>query len=310
MTIFVSVASYRDKELYNTLKNAIETAHYPKEIRFGVIYQGTSRELPDLSFLNNKTVVEISPRNAKGVGFARSKAMDLYDGEDYFLQIDSHTQFEKGWDTTCIKELNALERVSQKNILSAYPLPYTDLGPNKTVLLNTSYGNKLPTHTTKHSLSIREDGVSWGAKRVLFENPKDFIPEKSNTVLAGFIFARGSIVKEIPYDPEISFFGEEVCFAMRAWTRGYEIYSPKVKILYHHYSRPYSPKIWQERAVIREIPWDGLQEISREKQRKVLCGIESGIFGAGDVRSLSDYESFAGYNFKKFYASQDKEVKK
>lgn len=307
MRIFVSIASYRDPELFTTLKNALETAKNPEKINFGIVYQGTAREFPDLSFVKNKKIIDIHPKYAKGVGFARSKAMDLYDGEEYFLQIDSHTQFEKNWDELCIKEFSLAKSLSSLTILSAYPLPYTTLGHKGSILLNSSYGNELPVHTMKQALSLRDDGL-WGSKRVEFDNPKDLIPEQSSTVLAGFIFSDGDIVEKIPYDPEISFFGEEACFAMRSWTRGYDIYSPKSKILYHHYTRPYAPKIWKERAIIREKSWDELQRISYDKQERVLCGIESGIFGAGDKRKLSEFESFTGYDFNKFYSTIDKKI--
>lgn len=309
MTIFVSVASYRDVELVPTLKSAIAMADNPNDIYFGIVYQGTDRDFPDLSFIKNKKVISIHPKYAKGVGYARSKAMELYENEDYFLQVDSHTQFEKGWDTLCVNELESVEKTSSLSILSAYPLPYTTQSSNGSPLLMTSYGNELPTYTMKHALALRDDGL-WGSRRVEFENPQTPNAEESSTVLAGFIFARGRIVVDLPYDPEISFFGEESCFAMRAWTRGYNIYSPKPKILYHHYTRPYSPKIWKERAIIREKSWDELQRISYKKQQNVLCGIESGTFGAGNVRSLKDFESFVGYDFNEFYSTIDKKIGK
>ena len=71
----------------------------------------------------------------------------------------------------------------------------------------------------------------WTAERVEFSDAKRLLPELSTTILAGFIFTYGKIVEEIPYDPEISFFGEEICFAVRAWTRGWDIYSPSKKTI-------------------------------------------------------------------------------
>ena len=42
--------------------------------------------------------------------------------------------------------------------------------------------------------------------------------------------------------------------------------------------------------------------ISYKKQKRVLCGEEVGIFGAGDIRSIQEYEEFVGVNFKDFYS--------
>jgi hypothetical protein len=119
-------------------------------------------------------------------------------------------------------------------------------------------------------------------------------------VLAGFIFASGELIKEVPYDPEISFFGEELCFAVRAWTKGWDIYSPCVKILYHFYTREGYSKIWKDRN-LREISWKELELISKIKQEKVLCGYEDGVYGVGNVRPIEEYEKITGIDFKKMY---------
>ena len=119
-------------------------------------------------------------------------------------------------------------------------------------------------------------------------------------MLAGFIFTTGNIIKEIPYDPEISFFGEEICFAVRAWTRGWDIYSPSKVISYHFYTREGYRKIWKDRN-IRKVSWKELEDISKERQKNVLCGIEQGDFGLGTYRHVKLYEKMTGFNFKKMY---------
>jgi hypothetical protein len=119
-------------------------------------------------------------------------------------------------------------------------------------------------------------------------------------VLAGFIFSLGKLIEEVPYDSEISFFGEEICFAIRAWTRGWDIYSPSIVLAYHFYTREGYSKIWKDRN-IRKVSWKELEDISKAKQRKVLCGIEEGIYGVGTVRTIDMYEQMTGINFKKMY---------
>ena len=37
-------------------------------------------------------------------------------------------------------------------------------------------------------------------------------------ITGGFIFGPGSIVNEVPYDPELYFYGEEVSMSTRLWT--------------------------------------------------------------------------------------------
>jgi len=38
-TIFIQIASYRDPQLLPTLKDCIEKAKYPKNLRFGIAWQ-------------------------------------------------------------------------------------------------------------------------------------------------------------------------------------------------------------------------------------------------------------------------------
>ncbi len=87
---------------------------------------------------------------------------------------------------------------------------------------------------------------------------------------------------------------------MRSWTRGWDIYSPSKKIVHHFYGRGGYKKIWKD-SRLRSISWKDLENISYEKQLRVLCGIENNIYGAGNIRSLEQYEDFCGYKFKTFY---------
>lgn len=297
-SIFVSIASYRDPELEHTVKSAVENASGEYKINFGIVCQATNNETPDLSSYPNIKMVQMHPRDARGVGFARAKVMELYDKEDYFLQIDSHSQFAKNWDIGLVDVYEmALLNKSKKVIISAFPGMYLIEGNNRAIV--APYEKNEMTYPTKQKLSMRKT-KEWASERVEFTDKLSYFPEQSNTVLAGFIFSEGKIVKEIPYDPEISFFGEELCFAARAWTRGYDIYSPKEFFIYHFYGRNGYKKIWKDDSA-RPVSWDEIQKISKEKQKKVLCGLEKGVYGLGKVRKIEDYEKLVGYNFKKHY---------
>ncbi len=299
MSIFISVASYRDPQLQLTLKSAIENARYPESLNFGIVNQDRNINEADYSFLPSYSLISMDPKEAKGVGFARSKAMSLYNNEDYYLQIDSHIQFAKDWDIKCIDQLNLAEQVSnnKKVILSSYPAPYSL--ENNQPFIHTVSTEEYPVEPTKQKVWLRTDD-SWSALRVPFDDQTYSVPELSKTILAGFVFAKGDIVNEVPYDEDIAFFGEEICFAMRAWTRGWDIYSPSINIVYHFYRRHGFKKIWSD-EVRREKNWDELQQISRAKQEKVLRGIEQGIMGAGNVRTIKEYEEFIGMDFNKIY---------
>jgi hypothetical protein len=239
---------------------------------------------------------------ARGAGYARAQIVPMYSGQDYFLQIDSHTIFEKNWDQICIDQYKKAQDISNNNkiILSYFPPPFY-VEPDKTISIIKNSKTQLP-YATKQKPMLTKRG-EWTAERVKLTNKN--LPEQSTTILAGFVFSKGELIQEVPYDPEISFFGEELCFAIRAWTRGWDIYSPCVTIAYHFYMREGYSKVWKDRN-LREISWKELEVISKEKQKRVLCGIEGGIWGAGSIRTIAEYEKLTGLDFKKMYnASSD-----
>ena len=297
MSIFISIASYRDPELVRTIKSAIDNAAHPEELYFSVVLQEFEKFEPDLSWVPRLSLQKMHPKYARGAGFARAKALESYAGQDYFLQIDSHTMFEKHWDLLCIKQHELAKLLSNNNkiILSYFPPPFY-VEPNKTINIIKNNKTQLPYPTKQiPKLTKRNE---WTAERLELTNKN--VPELSTTVLGGFIFTTGNIVEEVPYDPEISFFGEELCFAVRAWTRGWDIYSPCVTILYHFYTREGYSKIWKDRN-IRKVSWKELEDISKDKQRRVLTGTEQGIFGVGNYRHIKLYEKMTGIDFKKMY---------
>ena len=300
MRIFISIASYRDPELQWTIKSAITNANNPDNLYFGVVHQGVDSELFDIQEIKNISITKMHPKEARGAGYARSKAMELYTGQEYFLQIDSHTRFAPGWDLICIDQLNRAKNISghSRVLLSYFPAPYEPERNGGMYLITNN--PKVKGYPTRQKISLNKR-KQWTAERFEFDSKVKEDPELSETVLGGFMFSDASIIEEVPYDPEISFFGEEVCFAMRSWTRGWDIYSPSKNIVYHFYSRGGYSKIWKDRN-LRGISWKELEEISYNKQKRILCGEEEGVFGAGNVRTLAEYEIFTNTNFKDFYS--------
>jgi hypothetical protein len=300
MRIFISIASYRDPELEWTIKSAISNANNPDNLYFGVVHQGLDSEIFNYEEIKNISVTKMHPKEARGAGYARAKAMELYSGQEYFLQVDSHTRFVPGWDSISIDQLNRAKNISGNSriILSYFPAPFEPERNGGMFLIKNN--TKIKPYPTRQKLSLNKR-KQWTAERFEFEDRAKENPELSQTVLGGFMFSDGSIVEEVPYDPEISFFGEEVCFAMRSWTRGWDIYSPSKNIVYHFYSRGGYNKIWKDRN-LRGLSWKELEDISYKKQKRILCGEETGIYAAGSVRTLEEYEMFTNTNFKDFYS--------
>jgi [Skp1-protein]-hydroxyproline N-acetylglucosaminyltransferase len=62
-------------------------------------------------------------RQAKGPCYARALAQTLYNGQRYYLQIDCHMRFVKGWDTMLLAMLAKCSS-SSKPVITTYPTGY------------------------------------------------------------------------------------------------------------------------------------------------------------------------------------------
>jgi hypothetical protein len=297
MKIFISVASYRDLELPKTLKDMINKSSGENELHFSVVSQDIPSKHPDLSFIENLHYTKIKYTEAKGAGYARKLAMAPYNGQDFYYQIDSHMRFAENWDKEMIDIYYQSTKLAntQKIILSQFPAPYevhTD-GKDFYITGDKNFWDE-PSWT---SVVNTWTGV-WAGNREKIKNLSK--PHKSHTVLAAYIFAPGYFVEEIPYDERICFMGEELCIAVRAYTRGWQIYAPNKMLSWHFYKREGQSKVWSGMDDdMRPVKWSEREAISQSVQKNILLAREEGIFGIGD--QWLEYQKMIGIDFHEFY---------
>jgi hypothetical protein len=303
MSIFVSVVGYRDTELEKTVRNLYNSADDKDGLTIAVISQDIKTKHPKLSDIPAVVQKNIHYSEAKGAGYARKIAMDLYYDEDYFFQIDSHMRFCYGWDT---KLKNILKKSQEKAntdkvIVSQFPAPYNLFSNGK---IYYPKGDEFFWDEPSWTSVVNTWNGVWAGNRERFDVKGG--PHKSHTILAGLLFAPGYITNEVPYDERISFMGEELCFAIRAYTRHWEIYAPDEMVAWHWYKRKEMPKIWKDDLQNRS--WLNIEYNSQDVQRRVLTGEEKGIYGIGDYDRYVEYQKMIGIDFKNFYNHEIEEV--
>ena len=129
---------------------------------------------------------------------------------------------------------------------------------------------------------------------------------RARTISGHFYLTSGKFIKEVPYDPDIYFGGytEETTMSVRAFTNGYDFYSPYRQYIWHEYTRSYRKKHWEDHGVEKHTgKTSGERDIyARQKTRQIFGqeenGIDLGKFGLGTERTLRDYEVFGGFDFK------------
>jgi hypothetical protein len=293
--IFIQIASYRDPQLPLTIKNAIENAKSPKNLRFGISRQfHEDDKFDDLSeYSNDKRfrILDIPYNESRGVCWARHLTQQLYENEEYTMQIDSHMRFEKDWDKTFIDMIKQLQKKGHpKPLLTGYVSsfdPDNDPGARVREPWRMAFDRFIPEGAV---FFLPETIPSW-------QELKSPVPARFYS--AHFCFTVGQFSKEVQHDPEFYFHGEEISIAARAYTHGYDLFHPHKVAIWHEYTRKGRTKQWDD-----DKEWGEKNRLAHLKNRK-LFGMDGevydeeyfGNYGFGKERTLTDYEKYSGLLF-------------
>ena len=234
-TIFVSIAAYRDPQLAPTLDDCLAKARWPERLRFGICWQHGPEEESLERFTDPAfRVIDVDWHDSHGACWARAEVMRLWQQERWFLQLDAHHRFVQDWDEKLLAQAAATG--SGKPILTTY------LGP---------FDPEDPSSFTAEPMRMEfdrftEDGIVVFRPGVMPGWEQSSRPVRSRFLSAHFLFAPGSFVSNVPYDPDLYFLGEEITLAVRAFTHGYDLFHPGEVIAWHEYTRNYRRKHWDD----------------------------------------------------------------
>jgi len=305
-TIFVSIASYRDSICSTTIESLYSMADNPQNVFVGLCQQNNSKEDEDCinlascaisKYKDNIRSIRIPHFEAKGPTWARYLCSTLWDGEQYYFQIDSHTKFVKGWDTKCIDMINMIKdsNMSKKPVLSHYPKEYDAYKDGE---LSDDERYNVPRMCK--SFFNKRDMISFLGAQIMNSNK---VPYNTPYIASGMFFCESYFLDELPYDPNLDylFVGEEILHSIRFYTNGWDIYTPYENIIFHEYERKDKPKIWTDNPYYSDLPafnkvkyYIGmLQENEKNNiDKHIINNIDK--YGLGKVRTLKDYYDFAG----------------
>jgi hypothetical protein len=198
MTIFISIASYCDRLLEQTVRDALAKATRPDKLRFGIVEQNFMEKRLKFDDIKSQVrYVGIDVRDTRGACWARSLAMSLYSGETWFMQIDSHTILDQGWDETLLLAAAQCSQMSPKFVISNYPEPFK-MVDGVPVLERTNNGVVFNFVNDECEFEVDHTILKFTASTLT-----SYVPLKGFHVAAGFIFTHGRFVYEVPYDPHL-----------------------------------------------------------------------------------------------------------
>lgn len=305
--IFVSIPCYRDRDLVNTIKSLLSSALFPHRLIIGVHLQldeeelGESGQVKDIqdwlpSCANIRFIIT-KASDSQGPQWSRAMIQaQLYDQEEFYLQLDSHVRFRLGWDMDLLQDWRSNSSSSNdKLVISTYPPDFpSSEGP-------------LTRHIEEKALEapasiLYAAGFDQDGMLLLKGRPSENGAKEQNFVAAGFLFASRRFVEEIPADPSLKglFFGEECLLSARLYTHGFRIRAPRRNICVHRWKR--NSPLWNWNVDKRRDAQLLVKQILAGMTKPESAGGD-GRHGLGDkwglgvVRSIKEFETNIGVKF-------------
>ena len=299
--IFIHLPAYREPELVPTIKDALKNAEHPERLVFGICRQYNPEDGFDNvdEFRDNPQVRlhEMLYTQAKGLPYARAIINEtLLQDEEFVLQLDSHHRFIEGWDTKLITWYNQLVEDGYNPILTGY-LPLYDPTDDPAGRTMEPWLQEAVCFYPHGTIFIRPVGIP-DYKSLTKPIPSRFMS-------GHFSFGPNRWAKEVRHDPDIYFSGEEINLTLRTFTHGYDLFHPHELVIWHATMRTERDGIlvWDDQSKRGDDMWWKQQNIGRAKIRQLFRVEDNGFdltgYDIGTVRTIRDYEKYAGIHFAK-----------
>lgn len=297
--IYLAIPDIGDSELRVTIENLFDTADRPDAIHVGVCH---SIPLKDPRVINKIYNEYSSYKNIKhhfinsyrstGVSFGRKGAAINYSGEDFYMQVDSHTMFKENWDAVCLEYYLESENKFNTNkvILSAYLPGYQYVSETERNFVYDSmpyycyYFSNQNNDEYKKIIKSESNKTSWNENTDKYDKFKSdysdyFINMQlhsafgeisseerlilSRKLAANFMFARGDLGRNYNklFPIDTYFFEEEYLISIEAINMGYIFVHPNLNLpLGHLYSGEFN-EFYPSRPMVEynEKIYDGLR---------------------------------------------------
>ena len=295
MEIFVQIASYRDPQLIPTIDDMLDNAKYPENLRIGICHQYHPEDefsnLTKYRLDDRFRIIDVLYSESKGACWARHQIQQVYSGETYTLQIDSHMRFEQGWDETLIEMINQLQKDGYKKPLLTGYVPSYDPDNDPDGRVNTPWRMSFDRFIPEGAVFFLPETIpDW-------EQLTSPVPARFYS--AHFCFTLGQFSEEVQHDPEFYFHGEEISIGVRAFTHGYDLFHTHKVVIWHEYTRKGRTKQWDD-----DKDWVNKNNLAHKKNRQLFgmdgeVELDFGKYGFGTERTLKDYEKYSGLKFSK-----------
>ena len=298
--IFVSIASYCDPLLPRTLDDCLANARYPENLQFGICWQYDQEQPVDIARFEDDARFHFAQyriQESRGGSWARNISQTFWDGEDYVLQIDSHMAFARGWDASLVRMMRS--SLSDKPLLTMIA-PLFRIDKNDVLRKQTDLGIRATRVADWREQSGWAPWFDWGS-------PAMGKGIRNRFLSGAFIFTLGQWTAEVRQDPEHYYWGEEFALTLRSYTHGYDFFLPDDFVAWHVNSPSPPRRHWEHGqdvvAAKNAVAVDRLRRLAYSETPQEERSL--GRYGLGGVRSLLQFERFAGIDLANKRAHPD-----
>ena len=315
MSIYISISCFgTDAELEQTIKSAAKNSVLNSGLHFGIALIGTrevhgggkfiSELIRDLPQNQEYTIKEYEILEEIGVGAARNAAKSLYSGQDYFLQIDSHTYFSYRWDETLIEYLEKATRMTNnaKTVLTATLGSYTydefGITPKQVPDGANFYYSIWNGKKNEEIIPSFEHDDACNVTATLMRMVADTDLAPSAKVTGAFMFGGKEFANRRPLPEGIIFWEEEIIQSIELIDEGFSLASPHIPAALHHFykydetntGRGKRTDVDQE-YMLRGVDWT-------ERRAQMVDMWRSYINNPANQKKIKVFEKYAGIDLR------------
>jgi hypothetical protein len=181
---------------------------------------------------------EVAACDSGGCNWARRRLQAEWRGERYTLLLDSHHRFVSGWDDLIIGMFEQLRSSGfAKPMLTGYLPAYH---PGKDLRRRSRQPYRIYPHQRDHGVLTRLRSMpilNWTT--LSGPIPADFAS-------LHFLLAHGCFNEQVPFDPDVYFFGDEVLTSLRSFGAGFRLFHPHRVVGWHAYDRATRVPHWTD----------------------------------------------------------------
>lgn len=302
--ILVSMLAYREKDLLGAVRSLWDNAKYKENIIFSIVSEQSRDDLhPDLSFIPESQLFyfKLDLSEYRGVMWSRWKTASVDVDYDYFFQTCGHNIFVKDWDEISISEFQKAEEMAghSKVILTISGPEYAIADDGRIMIDDVPSGRTINSYH-RH---INDDYTpGYGFPNIDWFH--DDLLEPAVYWQGSYIFTHKSYLQEVPFDPDMSYHGEEIYLTVQSWCRGWRFWATP-KIIYYHLTVKKYPGEDEPRHVTHR-PWadknkdEFWKQSSRSMIRlnRLLSGELDGTYGNISRDQVLKFCEVSGLNKK------------